>query len=114
MQPGQIAVGMFDVIKVGLLSHPENAKRHQAEQPGDDAGAERREPGPKLRLRMNVELVGNVNLEDQHRHRKSKNAVAERGDAAKVLSGDAIVKGHGASSSHRNKGVNGRSLRRIP
>ena len=75
-------------------------------------GAERCEAGAKLGLRMNIELFGNMNLEDQHRHCDSENAVAERGDTAKVLPGDAIVKGHGASSSHRNKRVNGRLLRR--
>src|SRR6202161_1662746 len=57
---------------------------------------------------MNVEAVGNMDLEHQHSRRESEDAVAERGETAKILCGNAIVEGHGATSSYRNRRVNAR------
>ena len=50
MQPAQIAVRMGELIDLRLLPDPENAERHQAEEPGDDARRERRRGPPKAPL----------------------------------------------------------------
>ena len=91
MEPTDVAVGARELIDLSLLSHPENAERHQAQQPGDDARRQRNEASPEFRLGMDIGFLGDVNLKHQHRHRKRENAIAQRRDAAGVPGGQTIV-----------------------
>ena len=97
------------MVEQRLLPDPENAQRHQAHQPGHQARRQRGERCPKLGFRMNAGAVGNMDIEYQHGHGKGENAVAESGDAAKILSRDAVDMGHGANIAGPRSLVNGPS-----
>ena len=110
MQPREVAVGAGELAELGLLAEPEDAERHQGEQPRREPRRRGGERADERSLRADVGGVGRMEVEHQHSRREGENAVAQPRDPARLAAGQAVVVGlHGATIASLRNRVNRRA-----
>ena len=83
------------MVQLRLLSDPKNAERHETHQVHDESGSERDEAMPQVMFVVNGFESGDAQVEDEKRHGKGENAVAQCGQALDALPGNLVIRSHG-------------------
>lgn len=95
VDPGEAAVGAFEMVELRLLSDPEDAEGEDAHGEHQQARGEREECVGEVAFAVDGFRGGDLEVEDEQGHGDGEDAVAEGGEAFGALSGDAVVvEGH--------------------
>jgi len=93
MDPRQVPVAARELAELRFLAVPENSQRNETHQVRNYLRAHRAQ-----RLQQSVFAVNRIpqrsaQIDHQQRHRKRKNAVAQRGQALDILPRQPVVSG---------------------
>lgn len=104
VNPGEVAIGTGEMVELGLLADPEDAKGHNTHQKDQQARGEYEERFPEIVLGVDGFAGGNPEIEDEEGHGHGEYAIAERGKAFDGLSGNAVVERWHRRESSGNMG----------
>src|SRR5579871_1739251 len=100
MEPGKIAIAPGKELDLRLLAEPEDAEAEEAHQIHADAGRQAKQRSPQVALAVDAFNGRHANVEDEKRHGKGEEPVAQSRQAFQALAGDPVVGGcHGRQSS---------------
>ena len=91
MNPGEVAVCAREEVELRLLTHPKNAERHKGHRIGNETRQLSDEGCAQIAFSLDHARDRHVQVQDQQRHRKRKEAVAERRKTVQVLAREEVI-----------------------
>src|SRR4051812_24589686 len=91
MYPGKVTVGTRKMIKLGLLTNPENTERQETHKVGKEARPQVDQGIPYSLFRMNSISYRDAQIEDKEGHCYGKDTIAQGSDPLQALPGDTVI-----------------------
>jgi hypothetical protein len=96
VKPGEVAVGFFDAVKLGLLADPEDAEGKKGHEVDEEVGGEVEKLKAEVGFGVDEFFGGGVEVEEEEGHGDAEDAVGEGGEAFDASACEGVVGiGHG-------------------